>query len=321
MKIVVVGGGPAGIAACLALAPRHDVVVFDPNGLGGNVASIGLFYIHRSPLFDSALRAWKVPHEVADVKAGMMLDGRVLSFDEVEQRYGSERFRSFVLHHYIKTRRSTYGFHHTAMNAAGKAGKQKYELDFRRLATAVQRRVRVLMTPVEREGLDLQGRSVLVPGFKRETFDAIVLTLPLPILYRVLGVGNPPVLRATDAYTTFVKTVGGNDIGHWDYVYTPFTPGNSVYRVSPVEATGTFAVESVETGRGLYIDVQAVFGADASFASRPVHVRGAHVFGEAPLPELPPDVLLLGRFAQWEPRMTMDKALARVTAWRDERGL
>lgn len=319
MKVVVVGGGPAGIAACLALAQKHDVVVFDPNGLGGNIASIGLFYIHRSPLFDAALSAWGIPYSVADVRAGMFLGGRVLSFDEVLKKHGQERFRSFVLHHYVKTRRTTYGFHHMAMNEGGKAGKQKYLLDYRRLSGAIQRRVRLVMTPVT--GFDLRGRNV-VHDAGTEPFDALVLTLPLPVLYRLLDVTNPPALGSTDAFTTFVKTATSHDISAWDFVYTPFTPGNSMYRVSSVGGvSGTFAAESVEAGRGLAIDAHAVFGDDATFASRSLRVRGAHVYGEAPLPKLPSNVLLLGRFAQWEPRMTMDKALARASDWRNERGM
>ena len=322
--IIIVGGGPAGVAAALVLAKHHEVTVIDPLGTGGNPGGGGLFYIHQSELFDSTFKVWGIRCEQRAVRSGLYLKGRVYSFKAAADHFGKEPLRQFVLHHYTKTRRTTYGFHDTAMNEGGQAGPQRYMVSVGALGRAVEDRVKVMRKGVVAwypgaNTLDVRRSALSGDNQEHLEYSHLVWTLPLPLTLSMLGIRSPVPLHASDAYMARVEAPSCRDFVDWDFVYTPYTPGNSLYRLSPLP-DGAYNAEGVSE-QALMLDVNSVFGSDASIVGKPRYIRTAHVFGEVPVFQHPSNVLVLGRFAQWDPRMTMDKALERAERWRAANGL
>jgi hypothetical protein len=150
-------------------------------------------------------------------------------------------------------------------------------------------------------------------------FDYLLSTLALPLFGSLLG---DEYIRLKEA----VSTARTNTLSilrcmslsmrycNYDYVYTPSTPGDMIHRIS-LEGTAY----SVETAKPL-TNLNRLFSDLIFLFGEPLVVGGSTIPGHI-LPTvnmdtvnylLPDHWIMMGRYAQWDSRRTVDKVWSRA---------
>lgn len=131
-------------------------------------------------------------------------------------------------------------------------------------------------------------------------FDCLISTIPLPELCQMLGIKHNLEYR-----TVLVATYKGGPEwlmnSQYDYVYLL---GNfASYRITKgigmcyAESCGTVVLDSFGTLMGIQM-----------------LKYGKIVGGE--VPQIPPDIKLLGRFSEWRPKEMLEDVIGRVKSWK-----
>lgn len=306
-KVVIIGGGISGLICAWTLSKHADVTVLEKGELGGEFLAGGLKYIHRTERVERMFDAMDVPWSGFMVKGGILLRGTVETYPGYLQTIEKKSAQRIQNDHFRKTRRTEPGdFGRNAMNdPAASKPKKAIRCDFSELVSNLASSVRVLKTQALQIG---DGLIVCSDEKKMLTidYDYLVVTAPLWVVKRMTTWDIPDC--AAMELNIAIVTPRVDEFSSWDYVYTPYTPANCVHRLSP--DGGDYAVEA--NGQldhlDLASDLNFLFGGGWALKSLRTGLKG-HLLPLEHQPKHPDNVALMGRFACWEPRMTVDVTL------------
>lgn len=313
-KIVVAGGGVSGLI-CAHVFKKYldvDVSVLEPYTLGDEFLVGGLKYIHRTDKMEKLFDELGLPHSHYRVRGGIMLRGKIFSHPQVFKTLGREQSLRIQSDHYRKTRRSEPGADvRKAMNdPAGISTRRALRANFRHMVKGLAEGVKV--EPAGIRTIIHEANCVLTSLGKLQKYDYLVLTTPL---WAIRECANFYVPHGVAMKLNVVDVIGPRHDKYvrWDYVYTPYTPADSIHRFTPnsdgysVEVNGDFDFLS------LVSDLNFIFPGGYHIANVRRGLKG-HLF---PLKEKiawPENIAPLGRFAQWESSSTVDTVLEDATA-------
>jgi hypothetical protein len=170
-------------------------------------------------------------------------------------------------------------------------------------------------TEVIRSGAKAIERDhVVTDTGARLDFDKCVVTLPLWVLAGMCPWYIPTGVAMSLNIVRLVA-MGNDPFVQWDYVYTPYTPGDAVHRIAAVEggwdaeANGDWAL--IENK--VMDDIHNLWPDGVKVLRTAPGLKG-HLLDLATHPEWPAAIAPLGRFAKWDPRATTDVTLD--DAWR-----
>lgn len=283
-----------------------SVTVLEPGKPGGEFTSGGLKYIHRTDEMEGMFDQLDVPYSKYIVCGGILLRGDLYLYPQVFQSMPKAEAERIQHDHYRKTRQTNPGeYAARAMNDPAAVGpKRALRCDFEELIDTLVDVADIQRTGVARVDVD---RNVLfdMDGHVHR-YDFLVLTIPLWIIRKMVGFYVPEGvamrLNIAQVYTQRDKYLG------FDYVYTPYTPADTVHRFSPnvggysVEANGILDRDRLQS------DLAFIFPDGYVLEGIKEGLKG-HLL---PLPESvvwPDNVAPLGRFACWDSRVTADIVL------------
>lgn len=326
-NVVIAGGGIAGLLSARAFVDKgHEVTLIEGDKLGGQWRVLNaLRYLRFEPwrgepsLADLA-RSLGLIFQITPVKGGVLLPlldkhRRVILPHPQCMKWPvlGEAIRKF---HWNKTRGGGE-LDGRSMNV-GDGEKEAFKLQLPpdgfvnaliadvKSSVAVYERVRITAIKNGCVYADLVGAF---------PFDLLVTTLPATVFRNLCDSVSFPALRVKRLRIYTYKTEMSAFDGY-DYVYTPITPSDVVHRVFPDD--GWWIVEANDDGdqdfdAKVQRDVEVIFDNDNSrcISTRSTNGHVVTVSGDL---RYPSGVVPVGRYAQWDARMTADRAWSRACA-------
>ncbi len=314
-RIVIIGGGVSGlVAAWVFQRMGKRSVVLEPGSLGGDFLRGGLKYIHKTnsmvEMFDGLGLAWSD----YTVRGGALLRGKVEPWPHCLDSMGEDEASRIQSDHYRKTRRAEpKEFGEKSMNdpSARKGARRAIRCDFHAMVKALAARTRVIPHAVTKIN-SKEGLVQLTDG-NSYWYDKLVVTIPMWITRTIADFWVPEgvamklnLAQVSPKRHTYAK---------WDYVYTPYTPGDCIHRLSPYEDGYTMEFNGELTDiihRKLFQDL-AFLLPDGYLLNRVIPNLKGHLLPLPEKPDWPDNVAPLGRFATWNPRATTDVTLREAT--------
>lgn len=308
-KIVIIGGGISGLIANYVFkrhdyARKCDIKVVEVGKIGGEFAIGGLKYIHRTDNMVRLFNELHLPYSNYTVRGGIMLRGDVLPYPNCFEGMDPQERSRIRQDHYTKTRRTAPGpWSERSMNDPASIKPRKaLRCDFEDLIHGLALKADVIPESFMR----LTPKSASCSNQIKLPYDYLIFTIPLWIIRPNVQfyVPHGVAMNLNIAKVVPVK----DEYAKWDYVYTPYTPGDCIHRFSPsgngyvVEANGTLDNHSMES------DLNFIFPQGYYISGMKTGLKG-HLLPLPQKPEWPGNVVPLGRFAQWEPRATADVVL------------
>lgn len=327
LRVGVVGGGPAGlIAAFVCRLSGAAVKWFEPGKPGGNFTGGGLKYFHDTEAMRSLFALLDIEHSTYTAKGGILLRGEVLEWPRGLKGTDSAELARIREDHYRKTRRTepTSADAKTAMNDAEADRRAALRCDPELFVRQLVRAIESHQVPASVARIRDDGERVVVTARDgaEQHFDRVITTAPLwASRQMVVGAAIPECMAAR--LNVALVDPRGDRYSRWDYVYTPYTPANLVHRLHPkdgqieVEFNGDWVEE--RTNLELTDELNFLFPAGWGLAGPVVRGLPGHLLPLDSEPVFPERIRPLGRFAQWNPRATvdvvLDEALALARAW------
>lgn len=305
-KVIIVGGGISGLVSSYIFQQYYDidVTIFEPNKPGGEFASGGLKYLHRSELVRSMLGELDLAYSNFTIKGGIHIQGKVRDYRKYMQEVGRKAFERIQHDHFLKTRKMEPSeFSTKCMNDPFSGNTKKgMRCDLNALIGKLSERAKINNSAIATFSLD----AGLAIDTRASTFDFdyLVFTVPLWIVKKIGHFEHFPDSTAMALSLVNVKPIG-NPYVRWDYVYTPYTPGNAIHRLSYVDGFYSCEVSGEFDESGVYSDLNYLFPKGYEILEWKKGLKG-HLLPLAETPQWPEKVAPLGRFASWNPRATVD---------------
>ena len=311
--IYIVGGGTSGLIANYVFRRKGFApVVLEPGELGGEFLTGGLRYIHRTDAMVRMVEEFELPMSEYNVKGGIMLRGSVHPYPKHLSTLPPEQSSRIRIDHFRKTRRMEPGkFGERSMNdpATKSTRRRALRCDFEELIKELGS-----VADVKRFSLaeiDSRANRIRLKDIGWFNYDLLVLTIPLWVIRQMADFYVPHGMAMA---LNLVHVVPNKDrYSKWDYVYTPYTPSDAVHRFSPSDDGYTLEVNGDWDQRRTDTLDDLAFIFPDGFVVRGVRtgLKG-HLLELDQKPEWPSNVFPLGRFAEWNPRGTLDVAYERA---------
>lgn len=319
-KVLIVGGGIAGLIANWTFKQHKNVEVsiLEPGRVGGDFLAGGLRYIHATEEMVSMLSDNLVTYTNYQVSGGILLRGSVWPYPTVLKTMAvADRIR-VQSDHYRKTRRTEPSGEDAlkSMNDPESTGSRgALRADAGALIRKLESAATVLVdgavaveTPQGTHWPRVLGTSGI-----RHAYDYLVFTIPLWAVRRMVPWFVPEALALKLNIVNIDVT--RDPLSKWDYVYTPYTPGGLIHRISPrdggwtAEFNGDWIEKDDETSLKLTSDLNFLFPNGWALNVVRKGLNG-HLLPLDSAPEWPVNVRPIGRFAEWDPRATADVVLS-----------
>lgn len=305
-RIIIAGGGISGLIANWVLSDNADVTVLEPGRPGGEFTSGGLKYIHRTDEMEDMFDQLAVPYSKYIIRGGILLRGELYLYPQLFHDMPKSETCRIQQDHYRKTRHTDPGEHAVrAMNDPAAVGpKRALRCDFEDLIDTLVDVACIVRTGAVRVDVD---RNVLfdMDGAVHR-YDYLVFTIPLWIIRKMVGFYVPEGI-AMRLNVAQVHIHRDRYLG-FDYVYTPYTPADTVHRFSPnaggysVEANGVLDRDRLQS------DLAFIFPDGYVLEGIKEGLKG-HLLPLSEPVVWPDNVAPLGRFAKWDSRSTADIVL------------
>ena len=319
-RVLIIGGGISGLLANHVFKTYYrglEVSVMEPGKPGGEFTAGGLKYIHRTDNIAAVMGDLGMVTSNHNIRGGILLHGKVEPYPRCLSDMEPDRAARIRADHYRKTRRQEPGdFAARSMNDPEDVGvRRALRCDSHELIDKLVARASFVKARLDQ----IQPGFVTTTGGNSHKYDFLVLTIPLWII-RASAHFHVPEGHAMRLNVANVEVIR-DPYAKWDYVYTPYTPADSIHRISPSGGGYQCEVNGMMNRDKLVSDLNFIFKDGWAIESMREGMKG-HLLPLAERPEWPDNVAPIGRFAKWDPRSTADVAvddahsLAESWGWR-----
>lgn len=318
-NLLIVGGGISGLLASYTFKQYSGVrvSVMTSTDVGGEFGAGGLKYIHKTEEVLKAMKDLDIIHSSHNIRGGVLLQEKVEPYPSVLGRFEKPRALRIRRDLYLKTR------HQEPEEFSTRSALDPEDVGIRK---AVRFEYQEFVSKLSKKSFFVKERMDLIhPGFVTTTsgnsyrYTHLVLTIPLWSL-RNSAYFHIPEGHAVNLNVVNVQVV--RDLyTKWDYVHTPYTPGNAIHRISPVDGGYQCEVNGVLDRFSLISDLNFIFKHGWSIDSVTENLKGS-LLPLSQRPEWPDNIAPIGRFATWDPKATPDvviddcRRLAEIWGWR-----
>lgn len=320
-RVAILGGGVAGMSAALILSEKGYDGQIDlyTDAVGGNYLKGGLKYLHFSAaVVNFVSNILKMDYRLYQVAGSILWKGQIHQYPgwmwysqlgvSMGEGEGKEAQRS-----YYKKTRGEGAVNTTCMNdpwnfrnhikLVPNGGMKGF---VERMAIKTENAVKIVLGKLDSE----KFRDVIT------RYDMVIYTLPISMLARFL---NSAIKFEYNSLNIIRYEIFSGRGQFWmDYTYVP-GPEYRFHRVSidgntlDFEINGELGDEeidesSVECGKFVFRHFNGVKAKEKGFNTG---IPGQLISPSQNL-SIPKNVVLLGRFAQWDGRMTLDKVIERA---------
>lgn len=317
-RIFVIGGGITGLV-CANVFKKYgaDVVVYEQNTLGGEFLTGGLRYIHHTIAMEKFMEDMEQIWTDYRIKGGILLKGKVEKYPSYLSEMPKDEAYRIRCDHFKKTRLMMPGdFGAQGMNdPSSTKPSTALRCDFESFIKNMASRVKVVKAGL----IKIIGNKAFFNNSTVGNFDYIVLTIPLWVVNGIVDFEIPDAVAmklniaiVNGAKILYSKSDGSTALRDpylgWDYIYTPYTPSDCIHRISYSDDGYAVEFNGDYDGERLYSDLNFLFKDGWEMVRIRKNLRG-HLLPLDGKLKLPENMALLGRFAAWEPRMTVDVVL------------
>lgn len=328
--IAILGGGIAGMSAAILLVDKVegcDITIYSKD-LGGEYLSGGLKYLHATPaMLDFVMNRMRMGVHLEKVNGAVYWDGEIwqhpewfwyLASEAATEHHADEIQRQYAL----KTRGADAIFKHTCMNDPWTYRNEVKLVPngggipslIKNMEAHIRHhdRIRTKIVDVDEELLE---RLI-------SEYNYVIYTIPIQFLGKLLCFQAEFEYRPLNIIRYFV--IDGDWPIWMDYIYVPsdefrfhrmsfFKIG--LQKVIDVETNGQF--EGDELDEIIDCDIPSFIRRafpSLNFAHQHNHrlsVKG-QLKSDSKTFQIPEHIFLLGRYAQWDSRVTFDKVLGRA---------
>lgn len=330
--MLIVGGGISGLIASWVFTQCRglSVQVIEPGKPGGDFMAGGLKYIHKTDEMEELLRDIGVQYADYSVQGGILLHGKVEPHPGCFRGMDKDRALRIQHDHYRKTRKlEPDAFAARSMNDPEANGPRRaLRCDMQRVLKELIQRAPLVKASV----IAIEPHKLVVAdgtGEKHIGYDYLLTSLPLWVTRKMAWFGQslPEGLAVKLNLVMVEPPQRGDDYAQWDYVYTPYTPEGLIHRISPndggytLEFNGDWpaADGSDETSVKITNELNFLFPHGWALTKTLKGLNG-HLLPLAAKPNWPVNIRPVGRFAQWDPRVTSDVVLNTCLKLADEWG-
>lgn len=343
-KIVIVGGGITGLMCAHQFLNCADITIIEKDRLGGDFSKGENKYTQRTDRFCALLDSVDVPYSVFFVKNGILLKDRI-------EKMGQEFFKKSKMNrlerlnddHFRKTRLleppknlKNSMTEPSLLKVFGAITKISERKAIRTDSIMLLEGLVYHLNGVKRVFSKVVGigiKSLKVENGETIYFDFLIFTIPLweikKIVWWKIGYYNavrrnilfvqpkfPKVFLKKDGCETEI-IFSSDRFAAWDYIYTPYTIGGVVYRMSPfdngyaIEVNGELTTERKER---IYSDLYFLFPDNWHFIKDPVILKGHMLQSKGvDFSKWPKNICAIGRYARWDVNATLDVSLDKIT--------
>lgn len=278
MRILVSGGDAIGLIAAYVFRSRgHTVIIEEDGEPGTEFKSPGFRFVERTSQSVWLLEQLGLLHDAFTVSIGIMLRGRV------EPLRG--RISDAVHHaHWSKTKlisRPATGY--GLVDPEAGACRQAIQFDWGGMLRPLLRGATIVREAKEPVDFVVETRPLWESRFIES--EAVAATLNLV-----------PIVAGADRYMK------------WDVVYTPFTPANSIHRIYHSGSGYICECAGAVREHALASDLNFLFP-EGWHLDGPIHATSGALLPLHTKPTWPTNVRPLGRYAQWDDRMSIARVI------------
>lgn len=305
-KVVIAGGGISGLICAYVFSKYRNVetVVLEPGRIGGEFIAGGLKYIHRTDAMVRMLIDLDLIFSNYVTRGGILLRGNVFPYPKCLRDMEPDEAKRIQDDHYRKTRLAEPGKHSArAMNDPSSTKPRKaLRTDFESMIQALALPVNFIRLPLKKvkDHVVILGDGRIIP------YDYLVLTIPLWVIRKCVDWYVP---HGVAMKLNIINMAPRRDkYAKWDYVYTPYTPEDAVHRFSIQDAGYAVEVNGELDENRVAGDLNFIFNSGWWIKNIQSNLKG-HLLPLKQQAKWPQNVAPIGRFAQWDSRITADVTL------------
>lgn len=319
-NVVILGGGITGLLCAYAFCRYPvNIRIVEPGIIGGDILANEFKYIQNTNSIVKMFRDLELAYSKYFIRGGILLRGEVIKYPDDFKKLSRGEKERVRLDYFRKTRLKEPSNRDLRMAMSEPAGGK----DKKALRTDSRMFVDFLFEYITDRGHRVIRDNIMAIGLKNVVlkngilpYDYLVLTIPLWEIKDKAYWNVPDGVAMATNILMVVARYGGNV--KWEFVYTPYTPGNAVHRIT----TFSGAVYAVEVNGPLNPRVTDICS-DLNFLFRDVwYIREIHERTSGHLLPLamdkyeeiywPENVVPLGTFAEWDSGCTLDAVLDRA---------
>lgn len=307
MRIGVIGGDVDGLVAARLLADRgHEVSVFETEGLGLRFQLPTFKYLEDTTEVKRLLDRLDLPYGGYPIQAGLLINGNVVPCRKYLLK-NPDHANRIHFDYYRKTRLafpvsiSSKGIDDPECGPSRKA----ISCDYTDFVRQVTKGFRVLRQQVKKV-----LANVITTKESEFECDRVVVCDPLWKVQGLFAVDVPDAM-AVKSNVIQVEVIRDRFL-KWDFVYTPYTPGQRIHRVYHNDDGYACQFSGELDEDGLQSDLNFLFPDGWHIEKDPTIIPG-HLL---PLPcqvKWPDKVIPVGKYARWDPKATLTDTI-KVTA-------
>jgi len=320
-RIVILGGGMSGLVAAWALRDLEPVLIEGGPCIGGDFARGGLKLLRSTPYVGNMLLDLGCRYSPANPRGGILYRGSVWHHPGLLRSMDADQRYAIQSSHWSKTRGHPTVDPKCMDDPMGDGPQESLNFDFGEFKLGVSKMMgeRIMLS---NKVIAMTGDSVITDHYgSRRTvpFDYAIITLPRWLASGIVPFTLEPTKPATLVIVTCENMSDMDERRQWDYIYTPELL--AVHRVVLSKHGAQLEVSSKHPVGNLLKDIAALGEIGYKIEAKRMHTIPGHLEFDSFPATVPENMLLLGRYAEWNSRALTHTSLERVMAWRAERGI
>lgn len=310
-RVIVIGNGVTGLTAAYILKCQGgrnvDIKVIGSGENGGDFLNCGVKYIRLDHRIVSLFEDLNLQHSNYSIKGGVWLRGSVHPYPICFKNVDKDEVNRIKEDYYRKSRLLEPGryalkaFNDPESNRPPRAIRTDFEILVKKLSQVSR--------IIKQKAMCVTDFFVFTKEGGRYQYDYLVFAIPLWEIRKCYTGADVSTGTAVKMNSVILGAYGGT-YEEWDFVLTPYTPANSVYKIVcrseseySIESSGNFCKSRV------FSDINFLFRDGWFIKDIHLNLKGYMLPFEKERIRWPENVAPLGRYAVWDNRVTLDSIL------------
>jgi hypothetical protein len=320
---IIIGNNIEALFASYVLAEHGEKsVIFEDGNIGEDFLYDGIKYLFKNDKITEMLYDLDIPYSEYMMKGGILLRDVIYNYPQILDNLSMVEIRRIQYDHFRKTRKTCPGsFGRTLMNDPGmiKTIRCTIKCDFDQLISSLVNDSCIIKHNVKK--IHSKSSCIELEHCNFVKYKRLIVTEPLWNMKEKSDF-YIPVAMAMSLNLVHVIPFSSSNFSKWDYVYTTYTPGDAIYRISStsigcvVEANGDW--EDIKYN--VLSDLAFLFPEGFHIEKQTTKLNGYPLDSQEKI-EWPDNVFPLGKFAQWNSSLSLSNTLLQMYKYAKEWGL